>query len=85
MPTLVFETGRSARIDYADASGEVADLAREVGVRSSVVVPISIAGRQWGLLAAVSTGAEPLPADTETRLSGFTSWWPPRSPTRRPG
>jgi GAF domain-containing protein len=72
MPTLVFETGRPARIDYADATGPVADLAGVVGIRSSVGVPISVAGRLWGLLAAVSTQGEPLPADTEARLAGFT-------------
>jgi PAS domain S-box-containing protein len=72
MPTLMFETGRPKRIDYADASGAVADLAREVGIRSSVGAPISVEGRLWGVLAAVSTHAEPLPADTEGRLAGFT-------------
>jgi signal transduction histidine kinase len=72
MPTLVFETGRPARIDYADAPGGVADLAHEVGIRSSVGVPISVEGRLWGVVAAVSTHVEPLPADTEDRLAGFT-------------
>ena len=72
MPTLVFETRRPARIDYAHASGAVAELARQVDIRSSVGVPINVAGRLWGLLAAVSTQVEPLPADTEARLAGFT-------------
>jgi GAF domain-containing protein len=71
MPTVVFETGRPARIDYADASGAVADIAGAVGIRSSVGVPISVAGRLWGLLAAVTTQGEPLAADTEARLGGF--------------
>ena len=71
MPTLVFETDRPARIDYADASGEIADVAHEVGVRSSVGAPISVEGRLWGVLAAVSTHDEPLPVDTEARLGGF--------------
>ena len=71
MPTVVFETDRPARIDYADASGAVATIARELGIRSSVGAPISVAGRLWGLLAAVSTRDEPLPADTEGRLAGF--------------
>jgi GAF domain-containing protein len=71
MPTVVFETDRPARIDYADASGAVAAIARELGIRSSVGAPISVAGRLWGLLAAVSTRDEPLPADTEGRLAGF--------------
>jgi GAF domain-containing protein len=71
MPTLVFETGRPARIDYADASGAVADIAVAVGIRSAVGVPISVAGRLWGLLGAVSTQLEPLAADIEARLGGF--------------
>ena len=71
MPTVVFGTGRPARIDYLDASGAVANIARELGIRSSVGAPISVEGRMWGLLAAVSTHDEPLPADTEGRLAGF--------------
>ncbi len=71
--TLVFQTGRSARIDdYADASGPVADVARERGIRSSVGAPISVEGRLWGFMSAMSTREEQLPADTEARLVGFT-------------
>ncbi|MBV9312666.1 MAG: GAF domain-containing protein [Pseudonocardia sp.] len=73
MSSLVFETGRSARIDnYAEVSGPAADLARERGIRSGVGVPINVAGRLWGLMAVGSTQEEPLPADTEARLAGFT-------------
>jgi GAF domain-containing protein len=72
-PTLVFETSRPARTDdYSAATGASADLAREGGIRSSVGAPISIAGRLWGVVAAVSTHLEPLQADTEERLAGFT-------------
>ena len=47
--TLVFETGRPARLDdYAEATGAVADLAQTVGTRSSVGVPISVDGQLWG-------------------------------------
>ncbi|MCU1379722.1 MAG: histidine kinase, partial [Acidimicrobiales bacterium] len=71
--TLVFETGRPARIDdYADASGPVADVARERGIRSSVGAPISVEGRLWGFISAMSTREEQLPTDTEARLAGFT-------------
>jgi hypothetical protein len=31
--------------DYADTTGQVGDLAREVGIRASVGVPISVGGR----------------------------------------
>ena len=70
--SLVFQTGRSVRIDgYADATGPFADFAREAGVRASVGVPISVAGRLWGVMI-LSSRSEPLPAGTESRLAGFT-------------
>jgi signal transduction histidine kinase len=70
--SLVFQTSRPARIEsYADATGPAAALARELGVRASVGVPISVAGRLWGVMM-MATRFEPLPADTEARLAGFT-------------
>jgi signal transduction histidine kinase len=70
--SLVFQTGRSARIDgYADTTGQIADVARKVGVRASVGVPISVSGRLWGVIL-IATRLEPLPGDTEVRLAGFT-------------
>jgi signal transduction histidine kinase len=71
--TLVFQTGRAARIeDYADASGPAAEGARELGLRGSIGVPISVEGRLWGVMFVAHTGDEPLPAGTEARLVGFT-------------
>jgi signal transduction histidine kinase len=71
--TLVFRTGWPARIDdYAGASGAAADVGRGVGVRASLGVPISVAGRLWGVMIVASTRAEPMPADVEARLAGFT-------------
>jgi len=71
--TLVFETGRPARIDdYADASGEVGVAAREDGVGSGVGTPVIVEGRLWGVMAAYSALGQPLPADTEARLASFT-------------
>jgi signal transduction histidine kinase len=71
--TLVSQTSRPTRIDaYAGATGPAADLARERGARSIVGVPISVEGRLWGVMSAVSTSERPLPADTEPRLAGFT-------------
>ena len=71
--TLVLQTGRAARVeDYAGASGPAADLARQFALRGSVGVPISVEGRMWGVMFVASTGDEPLPADTEARLAGFT-------------
>ena len=70
--TLVFETGRPARIDnYADASGPLGVAARELGLGSSVGTPIIVEGRLWGVMIASSTPEQPLPADTEARLGLF--------------
>jgi signal transduction histidine kinase len=70
--SLVFETGQPARIDsYDGATGPVGDLGRAVGVRASVGAPISVAGELWGVMI-VASRSEPLPADTEARLAGFT-------------
>ncbi len=35
-------------------------------------MPIRVEGRLWGIMRVASTRAEPLPADTEERLAGFT-------------
>jgi signal transduction histidine kinase len=73
LSTIVFETGRPARIDnYADASGPVGVAARETGFRSAVATPIIVEASLWGVMIAGSSGAEPLPADTEARLADFT-------------
>ncbi len=70
--TLVFRTGRAARIDDAgDVSGAIAESVRELGLRASVGVPVGVEGRLWGVMA-VGSRAEPLPAGTEARLAGFT-------------
>ena len=71
--TLVFETGRSARIDaYPGASDSIATVIAGVGVRSSVGAPIIVEGRLWGVIHAASTREHPLPADAETGLTSFT-------------
>src|SRR5690242_3669339 len=68
--TLVFETGRPARTDgYSGAWGAVG---RAAGYHSSVGVPISVEGRLWGVIGVASTRDEPLPADIEGRMAGFT-------------
>ena len=73
MHTLVFRTRRPARIDdYAHASRVGVDMARSMGVHSGVGVPISVDGRLWGVIGVTSAHEQPLPADTEARLGGFT-------------
>jgi signal transduction histidine kinase len=71
--TLVLKTGRPARVDYSgDASGAVADAAREWGMYSGVGVPIDVEGRVWGIVTVGSIRERSLPADTEARLTAFT-------------
>jgi GAF domain-containing protein len=73
LATLVFQVGRPARIDdYADASGPVAEDAREFGFRAAVGVPVNVQGQLWGAMYVGSRREEPLPAGTEARLAGFT-------------
>jgi signal transduction histidine kinase len=70
--TLVYQTGRAARMDsYADSSGPLGAEGREAGIRSSVTTPIMVEGRLWGVLGVATTTEEPLPADAEARLASF--------------
>ena len=68
--TLVFRTGRPARID--DLGEEAGPWVTAADVRSAVGVPISVEGRLWGVISVASGHGRPLPADTEARLAGFT-------------
>src|SRR4051794_1542396 len=71
--TLVFQTGRPARIDCSTGtSGPDCEVASELGVRAAVGVPVSAGGRLWGAMVVSSTREDPLPAGTEARLTGFT-------------
>jgi PAS domain S-box-containing protein len=71
---LVFRTGRAARVnDYSEVPGPISTaLAREAGIRTAVGVPILVDGRPWGVMMALSTERQELPADTEARLAAFT-------------
>ncbi|MCU1614509.1 MAG: histidine kinase [Frankiales bacterium] len=72
--TLVFQTGRPARIDDYDttASGPGADAWRSYGTRAAVGLPIRVQGRLWGYLGIARRLAASLAADAEARLAGFT-------------
>ncbi|HEX4686774.1 MAG TPA: GAF domain-containing protein, partial [Nocardioides sp.] len=71
--SLVMRTGRPARIDdYRQAGGEVAEAARRWGMGAAAGVPISVAGRLWGVMAVGTATKERLRPDTEERLVGFT-------------
>ena len=70
--TMVFDTGQAARLDsYGDDAGDAAAWVA-AGLRSTVGVPISVEGRLWGVMVAVSMSPEPLPPDAAARLAGFT-------------
>ena len=70
--TMVFETGRSARIDsYRDASGRLGVAVREWGPASLVGAPIVVEGRRWGVMIMAST-EDVLPPDSEAQLASFT-------------
>ncbi len=57
--------------DYSQLDGEIAAAARGAGVRSTVGVPIVVAGRHWGAMSGWTTGPEPLPDDAAARLARF--------------
>jgi signal transduction histidine kinase len=65
----ILRSGRPERIDdYASVRGT--SPAEILGVHAAVGVPITISGRLWGMIGAVSADA-PMPAGTERRLSRF--------------
>jgi len=71
--TLVYQTGRPARIDYNEVSGVIGQVAsRDWGLRSSVAVPVSAENRLWGCIVVAFSHQELLPAETEAHLASFT-------------
>ena len=71
--TLVFETGRPARIDEyrPDDVSSATSVARGLGGVSAVGAPIRVAGHLWGAALVVAQREEALPAPTEERLADF--------------
>ncbi|HLX49425.1 MAG TPA: GAF domain-containing sensor histidine kinase [Streptosporangiaceae bacterium] len=66
----VRRTGQAARVDdYQDIPGGERYLREEL--RSAVGVPIHVNGQLWGMIA-VGSGQEPMPPDTERRMTQFT-------------
>jgi PAS domain S-box-containing protein len=69
----VARTGRAARIDdYSNLSGEIARFARSAGFESAIGAPMTVDGRLWGVIIAISTDPEPIPDRSEARLCQFT-------------
>jgi signal transduction histidine kinase len=70
---LVRENCEAARIDdYSGLEGEIVDAVRRAGIRSTVGIPIVVAGRVWGAMVVSTTEQDPLPPGTEARLADFT-------------
>jgi PAS domain S-box-containing protein len=68
---LVRASSAAARIDdYSGLEGEIVEAVRRIGIRSTVGIPIVVAGRLWGAMVVSST--EQLPEGTEARLADFT-------------
>lgn len=57
--------------NYERHGGPVADLARALGIRSTVGAPIVVEGDVWGAIFACSKKPQPFPDDTESRIMGF--------------
>src|SRR3954451_1021332 len=69
----VARTGRAARVDdIGEAAGEIASVLRTLGIRSSLGVPVVVDGEPCGVMVASANGAEPLPAETEERMTAFS-------------
>jgi signal transduction histidine kinase len=69
----VRESGTAARIDdYSGLEGMIAETVRRAGIRSTVAIPIVVAGGLWGAMVVSSAEIEPLPPSTEARLADFT-------------
>jgi GAF domain-containing protein len=69
----VARTTRAARIDdYGALNGEIARAARDAGFQSAIGAPMTVEGRLWGVIIAISTDPEPIPQRSEARLGQFT-------------
>jgi GAF domain-containing protein len=69
--SLVRERAEPVRLDdFTGLEGELGEVARSSGMRSSVGVPITVAGRTWGVI--IASHPERLPESTTVCLSGIT-------------
>jgi GAF domain-containing protein len=67
----IFHSGTAARID-SYTSGAGAQIARTIGLRSTVGAPIVVGGELWGALVAAVRDDVVLPDDCEARIAAFT-------------
>ena len=70
--TAAVQTGRPARKDdYGDTSEHILGVIKDLGIRSTVGVPIVVEGSLWGVIV-IGTVRERFPDDAEQRLQEFT-------------
>ncbi len=67
----VLRTGSTATAEFDTIPGEAAARLRGQGFRSTVAVPIIVAGATWGTLIAVFRDGEVMPPEAERRLQAF--------------
>ncbi|UGT65262.1 histidine kinase [Nocardia asteroides] len=68
--TLVAETGAPALLDYAGATGPIADRLGARGIRSGIGVPITVEDRPWGSIVVGAT-ERAAPEGLALRLADF--------------
>jgi GAF domain-containing protein len=81
--SLVFQTGRPARVDsYAESSsGPLGPGIREAGLRSAVGTPIIVEGCLWGRSPLARSGSSPCRRTPRRAWPRSPSWWRRRSRT----
>jgi signal transduction histidine kinase len=68
--TIVLETGEPAVVDYAAATGAVAERLRQRGFVQGIGVPIKLDGRTWGAVVVGVAARTPAP-DIQARMTDF--------------
>jgi PAS domain S-box-containing protein len=69
---IVRRTERPVTLEYGeDARGPIVEIARRLGVRTSVAAPLVVDGRLWGVIQAGWIGEDAPPPDTEPRMAQF--------------
>jgi signal transduction histidine kinase len=70
--TLISRTGRPARVEQAEpATGDITAFGRKLGFGPVAGAPVTVDGRLWGALVAMSGDGKTLPRTTEGRLAQF--------------
>jgi PAS domain S-box-containing protein len=72
LASVIYRSGRPERIDsYEGLKGPMADMLRELGLRSSVGAPITLGGRLWGAVIVSTPEEELFPEGSEQRMADF--------------